>query len=181
MRARSGRLAPLAALEGRIGLVQFEFSGPEEHELERLREFFSAIPRRFSYGVEIRNPALVRPNFYRLLRDIGVSPAFVSWTRMPPLSEQWGAYLEAGGAEDPLPLLGLGIVRPGRSYEEAVRLFQPYHEVRETYPEGRAGLADIGLWAMKNRRKAYILINNRWEGSAPHSIGRVMDLFDRGR
>jgi uncharacterized protein YecE (DUF72 family) len=174
-------LAPLATLEGRVGLVQFEFSGPEEDELTRLREFFTKVPRGFAYSVEIRNPALVRPGFYALLRELGVSPAFSSWTRMPPIGEQRKAYLEAGGAEDSCPLLGLGIVRPGRSYEEAVQLFQPYREIRDIYPEGRSDLSELGLWAMKNRRKAYILINNRWEGSAPHSIGRVMDPFHHGR
>ncbi len=168
-------LAPLSALVGRVGLVQFEFSGPEEEELPRFREFFEAIPRHFSYSVEIRNPALVRPSFYSLVRELNLSPAFSSWTKMPAIAEQWAAYFEAGGADDTVPVLGLGIVRPGRSYEEAIRQFQPYREIREIYSEGRSELSELGLWALKSQRKAYILINNRWEGSAPHSIGRVMD------
>ena len=68
-------------------------------------------------------------------------------------------------------------MRPGRVYEEAVQLFQPYQEVREIYEDGREQLAELGLWAMKNGRKAYIIINNRLEGSAPHTIGRIADLI----
>lgn len=173
-------LAPLRRLSGRIGLLQFEFSGPEEGELGRVEEFFARIPRDFPYAVEIRNPAVMGAPFYELLRRQGLSPAFSSWNRMPPVGEQFAAYLEAGGAGEATPLLGLGIVRPGRSYEEAVRLFQPYNEIREPYEEGRGQLAELGQWAMKNNRKAYILVNNRWEGSAPHSIGRILDQFGAG-
>lgn len=174
-------LAPLEALSGRVGLVQFEFSGPEEEELPQLEAFFRQVPRRFPYSVEIRNPSLVRPGFYAMLRDLGLSPAFSSWTKMPPISEQWGACLEAGDVASDTPLLGLGIVRPGRSYEEAVQLFQPYRELREAYPEGCAQLSQLVAWAMEKGRKAYILLNNRWEGSAPHSIGRVMRPILHGR
>ncbi len=174
-------LVPLRALAGRVGLVQFEFSGPEEEELPRLREFFAKIPRDFPYAAEVRNPSMVTPEYYRFLREAGVAPAFSSWTRMPAVSAQWAAYLEAGGAADTVPLLGLGIVRPGRSYDEAVRMFQPYREIGDEYHEGRAELAELALWAMKNSRKAYILINNRWEGSAPHSIGRIMEPILHGR
>jgi hypothetical protein len=77
-------------------------------------------------------------------------------------------------------LLGLGIVRPGRSYDEAVRLFQPYSEIREGYEEGRAQLAGLGEWAMKHQRKAYLLVNNRLEGSAPHTIGGILDRLTPG-
>lgn len=170
-------LEPLRLLKDRVGLVQFELTGPEEEELPRLEKFLAEIPRDFPYALEIRNHALVRPDFYRMLLAHNVSCAFSAWTRMPPIRDQFAAYLEAGGESDRAPLLGLGILRPGRTYEEAVQLFQPYQEVREAYEEGREQLAELGLWAMKNGRKAYMIINNRLEGSAPHTIGRIADLL----
>ena len=168
---------PLKLLKDRVGLVQLELSGPEEEELPRLEAFLSKIPRDFPLAVEIRNPALVKPDFYRLLLAQNVSCAFSSWTRMPQIGDQLAAYLEAGGAQDRNPLLGLGTLRPGRAYEEAVQLFQPYQEVRDVYEEGREQLAKLGLWAVEKGRKAYIIISNRLEGSAPHTIGRVADLI----
>ncbi len=170
-------LEPLSLLKDRIGLVQFELSGPEEGELPQLEKFLSKIPRDFPFAVEFRNPQFVRPDFYRMLIAQGISSSFSSWTKMPAIQEQWNCYLAAGGESDPSPLLGLGILRPGRVYEEAVQMFQPYQEIREVYDEGRSQLANLGLWAMKNRRKAYIIINNRLEGSAPHTIGRIADLI----
>jgi uncharacterized protein YecE (DUF72 family) len=167
-------LEPVRLLKDRIGLLQFEFSGPDENELVRFREFFEKVPREFPMSVEIRNPALVSEEFYALLIELGLSPAFSSWTKMPAVAEQFAKYLSAGGAGVNSPLLGLGILRPGRAYEEAVQLFQPYQEIRDHYEEGREQLAELGLWAMKNRRKAYILINNRYEGSAPQTLGRIV-------
>lgn len=168
-------LKPIGALKDRIGVVQFEFSGPEEEDLDQFRKFFESIPREVPYAIEIRNPELVRPGFYFLLRELGLSPAFSSWTKMPSIQEQWQAYLEAGGASYNVPLVGLGILRPGRTYEEAVQLFQPYKETKDVCQEARTSLADIARWALKNGRKAYILINNRLEGSAPHTIGSVIE------
>lgn len=170
-------LAPLSRLAGRLGVVLFEFSGPDASDLPRLRDFFSAVPRDFPYAVEVRNPDLVTPEFYSLVRELGLSPAFSSWTRMPPVEQQWAAYLAAGGAEDKTPLVGLGLLRPGRTYEEAVRLFQPYVATKDIYPEGRAALAAIANFAMNQYRKTFILASNRWEGSAPHSVGAVAGLI----
>lgn len=166
-------LEPVSRLKGRLGIVLFEFSGPEEGELDELRAFFRKIPRDFPYAVEIRNPALVRPDFYRLLNEEGVSPAFSLWTRMPPLETQLAAYREAGEGPAGLPWVGLGFLKEGRSYEEAVRIFQPYREVREVNEAGRAGLVRIGREALAEGRKAFLLVNNRLEGSAPHTVGAI--------
>lgn len=170
-------LQPLRALKGRVGLVQFELSGPEPEELSQLERFFTRVPRDFPYAVEIRNPALVSADTYRLLIELGLSPAFSSWTRMPEPGEQWKAYLAAGGGRENVPVLGLGVLRPGRAYEEAVQLFQPYKEIRDAYDEGRAQLAEIALWARGSGRKVYLLVSNRWEGAAPHTIGRIASLL----
>ncbi|RZA03385.1 MAG: DUF72 domain-containing protein [Proteobacteria bacterium] len=172
-------LKPIERLKGRLGIVLFEFSGPEEGELEDLRRFLRAIPRDFPYALEIRNPALVRPDFYRLLNEEGVSPAFSLWTRMPSIAAQVEAYRAAGPAPADLPIAGLGLLKAGRTFEEAVRNFQPYREVGEEYPEGREDLAALGHLALETGRKAYLLVNNRLEGSAPHTVGALSRALGR--
>lgn len=169
-------LAPIRRLRDRLGVILFEFSGPDENELEAFENFFSAIPRDFTYAVEFRNPELVKPDFYRLLHKLGLSPTFSSWSKLPPVSAQLDAYLKAG-VKDKLPLVGLGLLRPGRSYEDAVRLFQPYKEIKDVYSEGREDLAAIVKFARQQKRKAYILVTNRLEGSAPHTVGGILSLL----
>lgn len=173
-------LEPVERLKGRLGVIWFEFSGPEENELERLDQFFSSIPRNYAYAVEFRNPQLVTPDFYRRLISLGISPVFNAWTHMPNLDRQFQDYLEAGGGEDNTPLVGLGLLQPGMSYEEAVRKFQPYKEAKEVCETGRVELAKLVNYALGHQRKAYILVTNRFEGSAPHTVGGIMDLLARG-
>lgn len=165
---------PVRRLQGRLGVVLFEFSGLEEKDLGKLKAFFQEVPRDLAYGVEIRNPALVTPEFYGLLKELEVSPVFCLWTGMPSLRTQWQAYLK-GGCSD-LPVVALGLLREGRTYEEAVRLFQPYKEIKDIYQEGREDLALLAMDALRKGKKAYFLINNRLEGSAPHTVGAMLDL-----
>jgi uncharacterized protein YecE (DUF72 family) len=172
---------PIRRLQGRLGAVIFEFSGPLAEDLPRIRTFFAEIPRDLPYAVEIRNPDLVRPDFYALLKELGVAPAFSLWTRMPPIGQQWAAATEGGGLGDGLPLVVLGLLRPGRTYEEAVSAFQPYNETKDIYLEGRKELAWLGFSAMQQGRKAFILVNNRLEGSAPCSAGAVAELILQGK
>jgi uncharacterized protein YecE (DUF72 family) len=168
---------PIRRLSGRLGVVIFEFSGPEVGELAQLESFFRAAPVDLPYAVEIRNPDLVKPEFYALLKSLGISPAFSLWTKMPSLRSQWEAFMAGGGASPGVPLVGLGLLREGRSYEESVRLFQPYKETKDIYPEARQDLAALAISAMQQGRKAFILLNNRLEGSAPHTAGRVAELI----
>jgi uncharacterized protein YecE (DUF72 family) len=171
-------LTPIQRLKGRVGIVLFEFSGPEEEDLDLLRAFFRAIPRDFPYAVEIRNPELVRPDFYRLLAEAQVGPAFSFWTRMPRVSVQYEAYRQGTeGVTDSTPMVGLGFLKPGRSYEEAVSLFQPYKELKEAYPTGREELTELAQSAEKAGRKIFLLLNNRLEGSAPHTVGAVASML----
>lgn len=172
---------PIQLLRDRLGAVVFEFSGPDENELHKFENFFRTIPRDLPYAVEIRNPALVKPSFYHLLMDLNLSPAFTHWTKMPSLLEQLEAYRAAGGESDKSPILALSLVKPGRTFEEAVRLFQPYAETKDIYEEGRRELAAIAEFAMQHQRKAYILVSNRLEGSAPFTIGEISKRIRAGK
>lgn len=172
---------PIRRLKDRLGVILFEFSGPDEADRDKLEAFFMAIPRDLPYAVEIRNPDLVKPSFYSLLKGLRVSPAFSLWTKMPPIATQWSAFVEGGGAAEGVPLVGIGLLRPGRTYEESVRMFQPYKETKDIYLEAREELAALGFFAMQQGRKAFILVNNRLEGSAPHTAGRVAELIGKGK
>jgi uncharacterized protein YecE (DUF72 family) len=167
---------PISILRGRLGVILFEFSGPEEEELDLFENFFSKIPRDFTYAVEIRNPELVKPTTYELLAKLDLAPVFSVWTKMPSIREQWQAYQKSSTNQN-LPLVGMGLLKPGRSYDEAVQLFQPFKERKEPCQEVLEDLAMIALEGLRRSQKTYILLNNRLEGSAPHSVGELSKLL----
>ncbi len=146
--------------------------GPEEFA-GRLDEFFSALPREGPYAVEVRNEEFLTPMYFAVLREHEVAHVFSSWTRMPPI----GAQLDLPGALSARFLVARALLRPGRTYDEAVDAFAPYDRIREPNPELRHDLVRLVETAVRTRIPAYLLVNNRAEGSAPLTIAEVAKLL----
>lgn len=139
--------------------------------LPELDGFLAQLPQNLRYAVEIRNPELLASPYFSVLRKHGVAHVFNSWTRMPPIREQI-AIDEAFTAEF---LVARALLRPGRTYEEAVRLFSPYATIQEENPAVRDALRELILRAHRRRERAYLFVNNRLEGNAPMTIQAVVD------
>ncbi|HET7872864.1 MAG TPA: hypothetical protein VFL42_10170, partial [Terriglobales bacterium] len=90
---------------------------------------------------------------------------------MPGLSEQ-AAMPQSVTAE----FVGARLLlRPGRKYEDAVKMFSPYSRVKNPYPEGRAAGAKLIREARQQGRRAYIYVNNRFEGNALETIAGILE------
>ena len=144
-----------------------------ERFAERLDEFFSALPRDMMYGVEIRNEEFLTPMYFAVLREHGVAHVFNSWTRMPPIGHQ----LDLPGSVSATFLVARALLRPGRSYDEAVDAFSPYNRIQDPAPHLRRDLLRLIETAVHARIPAYLLVNNRAEGSAPLTVAEVLRLL----
>ena len=150
---------------------------PEEFAAQ-LDRFFERLPRGGpGYAVEVRNPEFLVPAYFAVLREHDVAHVFSSWTRMPAM----GAQLDLPGAISGSFLLARALLRPGRAYAEAVDAFAPYDRIRDPNPELRSDLVRLAETAARLRIPAYLLVNNRAEGSAPLTIIEVARLLaERG-
>ncbi len=146
--------------------------GPERFA-DRLDEFFSALPRDAQYGVEVRNEEFLTPMYFAVLREHGVAHVFSSWTRMPPIGHQ----LDLPGSVSAPFILARALLRPGRTYNEAIDAFAPYDRIREPNPKLRRDLVRLVEAAIRLRIPAYLLVNNRTEGSAPLTIAAVAEML----
>ena len=140
---------------------------------DRLDQFFSALPRTAPYAVELRNEEYLTPAYFAVLREHSVTHCFNSWTRMPSIGEQ----LDLPGVIGAPFVVARARLRPGRYYAEAVDAFQPYDRIQDRNPELRADLARLIETAVKARIPAYVLVNNRAEGSAPLTIAAVARML----
>jgi len=69
------------------------------------------------------------------------------------------------------------LLKPGRTYEQAVTSFQPYSEIKEVYPERRNPLSRLLQPASSGRiQSRYIYVNNRFEGCAPWTILAALQM-----
>ena len=166
--------------EGHTGPFVFEFQtiakkdkiGPGDFA-RKLDDFFGKIPRGPRYAVEARNAEFLTPAYFAVLREHDVAHVFNSWTRMPSI----GMQLDLKGAVPASFLVARVLLRPGRYYAEAVDAFAPYTKIKDPNPELRNDIVKLVRTAEKLRIPAYILVNNRAEGSAPKTIAAVAALL----
>jgi uncharacterized protein YecE (DUF72 family) len=140
---------------------------------DRLDAFFAQLPRDTAYAVEVRNEEFLTPAYFAVLREYDVAHVFSSWTRMPSI----GSQLDQPGALTAPFIVARALLRPGRSYDDAVDAFSPYDRVLDADPGVRADLVRLALLALSANVPAYILVNNRLEGSAPLTILAVAQML----
>ncbi len=177
-------LEPYEAIRGKVGLLMFEFSrfGPDEFErgaqfVEALDEFFGKLPRGWPYAVELRNRTWLRPEYFAVLAKHGVTHIYNGWTDMPQVSEQMAL---VGSETNPSLLAARFLLREGRSFEEAVKKFNPYTEIKDKDPEARGAAILLALKILQSRKKnkALIFVNNRFEGSSPLTIEALVSELE---
>lgn len=139
----------------------------------RLDDFFAKLPRDVPYALELRNEEYLTESYLAVLREHSVAHLFNSWTRMPSIGEQLA---HADIITGPF-VIARALLRPGRYYAEAVDAFAPYDRIQDENPELRGDLTQLAERALKLRVPAYLLVNNRAEGSAPHTITGVARLL----
>ena len=140
----------------------------------RLDEFFSALPRDRQYAVELRNEEFLTPMYFAVLREHSVGHVFNSWTRMPPIGHQ----LDLPNSITGPFIVARALLRPGRTYDEAMDAFAPYDRIREPNPKLRRDLVRLVETARRTRIPAYLLVNNRAEGSAPLTIAAIAEMIN---
>jgi uncharacterized protein YecE (DUF72 family) len=167
----------LEPYEHQVGPLIFEFGTFNKSTfptpgdfMARLDPFLKALPEGFRYGVEIRNPDYLSPDYFDLLASHNTAHVFSAWTRMPALEEQ--AQLPGAFTADFTVVRAL--LRKGRAYDQAVQAFEPYQLVQEPNEGAREAMRQIGEQARRSRRPAFLFVNNRLEGNAPTTIEAVV-------
>lgn len=163
----------------KVGVLMFEFSRVWPGDPEQGREFVAGLdaflgklPRGWPYAVEMRNREWLHDEYFACLARHGVTHVLNSWEAMPPVSAQMAL---PGSGTNPGLVAARFLLKPGRKYEEAVSMFEPYAAVREPNPDARvAGRALIAAGkAAGPGRKTFIYVNNRLEGNALATIAAM--------
>jgi uncharacterized protein YecE (DUF72 family) len=174
-------LRPLETLKHKRGAVIFEFSTFHPGSgitptvfIDVLGAFLAGLPRGFTFCVEIRNREFLTAGYLAMLASHGVAHVLNNWTRMPPVIEQIRL---TNVLTAPFSVVR-ALLKPGRTYQEAVERFQPYENIKEENPELRLGLAETVTRCVTEGKKAYVYVNNRAEGNSPKTIEAILDILD---
>ncbi len=167
----------IEGLGERAGPLLFQFppqdvaglGGPEGFA-DRLHAFFRTLPRGPLYAVEIRNARLLHSAYVQALQDVGVCHCLNAHPSMPDIASQVRLVGEPGAATVVRWMLGRD-----RTYEEARERYRPFNQIVDEDVPMREAIAVQCVEAARERRPAFVIINNKAEGSAPMSVFRLAE------
>jgi len=152
---------------------------PREHALdpsafvERLDDCLDRLPRDFAYAVELRDRRLFTAGYRRVLARHAAAHVYNYWSAMPTPGRQAA---EHPVGDNPFTLVRL-LLKPGTWYEAQRSRFQPFDRLVAPDPVMRAEVTDLLLAAIAHQRPAYVLVNNKAEGSAPLTVHALAECL----
>lgn len=171
------------ALEGlgdRLAVVLFQFSPIPARRVDGPRRFAASLHRFLStlrdalgagpspaLAVELRTPALFSEDYRDALRHAGAVHGYVAHPRAAPLARQLETLPPAKGTG---PLVLRWMLRTPFDYEQARDRFHPFDRLQAEDPETRARIAAAVVEAAAAGRPAFVIVNNKAEGSSPLSV-----------
>jgi len=182
-RARQDFVEPaLAGLGRRLGALVFQLSPLPAAWLddlpalfERLRAMLQALPSLAEaapdgvVAVQVRDAALLTPQFAAALKDSGAAYCLGLHAKMPPIEEQ----LPMLRALWPGPLVcrwNLHRRHGAYGHDKARQLYEPYSRIADADPQTRQLLAKVALATAAAGQPVCITIGNKAEGCAPLSV-----------
>lgn len=164
------------ALGERAGPILFQFppqnvgafGGPRLFA-ERLHRFLRALPRGPLYAVELRNAELLCPEYRDTLADVGACHCVNVYPEMPPPAVQY----QRAGVDQAPALVVRWMLQPHLRYEQAKALFEPFDRLVEEDTFHREQIADLVAEACRAAKPAFVIANNKAEGSSPLSLAQL--------
>ena len=93
---------------------------------------------------------------------------------MPTLTQQHEKLAQQFTA----PFILLRLLTPrDKKYREAVKAYEPYDKLVRPLPDMREGAVRLVTQAVKEQRRAYVLVNNRSEGHAPGTVKAIREML----
>jgi len=138
----------------------------------RLSAFLCALPKGPLYAVELRDEALLIDEYLHVLADAGVRHCVGLHPRQPSAAEQARLLRKLS----PGPLVVRWNLHRDYAHEEARVRYSPFSRLRDEDLPTRVTLARLCLEAAAAHQPAFIIANNKAEGSAPLTIRKLAEL-----
>lgn len=175
--AREFVIEPMVeGLGKKAGPLLFQFSpmpaamlgGPAAF-VERLRAFFRELPADVLYAVELRTPAFLCESYTDYLEESGVAHCYSVHPSMPDVAEQ----LRVVSPFYQPALIVRWMLHSGLRYQGAKERYAPFDRLVDEDPTSREAIARAVLDALVAERPAFVIANNKAEGSAPLTVFRL--------
>jgi uncharacterized protein YecE (DUF72 family) len=136
---------------------------------EKLDRFLRGLPAGALYAIELRDRELLGAETMRALAERGVRLCLSVHARMPPVQVQAAAATVLG----PGPLVIRWNLHAGLAYEEAKSRYAPFDRLVDEDPSTRVAIARLCRECTDRGEEAWVIANNKAEGSAPLTLERL--------
>jgi uncharacterized protein YecE (DUF72 family) len=172
--------ATIEGLAEKAGPLVFQFpplgrgivSQPAEFARE-LGAFLARLPQGPLYAVELRDSALLTHDYLAALRAGGARHCLGLHPRQPGVREQ-ARLLDRLG---PGPLVVRWNLHPSYGYEEAREHYYPFTRLVDEDLPTRVALSRLCLHTLSTGHPAFVIANNKAEGSAPLTTFKLARLI----
>lgn len=153
-----------------------KLKGPERFS-EELHRFLSELPKGTThvYAAELRTPQVFTTRYVEAVSAAGAAHAYNVHPTMPSVAEQ--AELTDGSRFPAVVVRWM--LRRDRAYEEALELFEPFDRLVAGDEPSRTAVAALCREAARRGQTAFVVVNNKAEGSAPLSLAALAELLAR--
>jgi uncharacterized protein YecE (DUF72 family) len=170
-------IGPLVeGLGSKAGLLLFQFPpiapnlvGGKGAFVERLHRFLDALPPGPLYAVELRTPAFLTLEYAEVLESTRAAHCYTVHPSMPPLEHQMSVVRHF---EQPA-LVIRWMLHAGLQYEVAKDRYEPFDRIVDEDGDSLGKITVAVLDALIAERAAFVVANNKAEGSAPLSVFRL--------
>jgi uncharacterized protein YecE (DUF72 family) len=143
---------------------------------EMLDSFFDRLPREAEYAVEIRDRSLLTDAYRRVLERNGAVHVCNYWSAMPMPGEQAELVVPPSS---PFTMVRL-LMRPGTRYEQQRETMAPFNRIVQQDEHMRRDVAALLGRAAARGQRAFLLVNNKAEGSSPLTIEAIAERLRSG-
>lgn len=172
----------MQGLGAKLGVLLFqfpplrrEFTREPQAFIRRLREFLKALPRGPLYAVELRNPEFFSAHYAEALAATGVRHCIGIHPRTPDIAQQLA--IVRGLPRGALVVRWNLNPNTGRAYDEAKEMYSPFDRLVDEDPVTRKEIARLCLAQAHAEQAAFVIINNKAEGSAPLSAIKLAEVI----
>lgn len=156
-------------------IFEFQRSGLEPDTfLPRFDAFLARLPKAYEYAVEVRNPAVLGPEYREILHEHSVRHVYHYLYAMSSLDQQH----EKLKYQFTAPFVLFRLLTPrDKKYHDAVKAYEPYDKLVQPLSDMREQTVRIVKAAIGAGRRVYVLTSNRSEGNAPGTMRALADML----
>lgn len=162
----------------KLGPIMFQFEYLNKRKMpsveafiERFGAFIDKAPRGFSYALETRNPNYLSPALFSFLEERKLGFVYLDGYYMPPIGQIFDKFKPATAGFQIIRLHG------GDRLEIETETGGVWDKIVAPKPEGLQAAARIVRAGARKKILTIVNLNNHYEGSAPLSIGRFLEVL----